>query len=81
MLRTISLAAALFAFAGGAIADCGSDHSAKQTLTPDQQANASKAPTAVKTALPAANRTATTKNAKKPVEASSDKVAANKARE
>ena len=80
MLRALSLAVALFAFAGGAVADCGSDHNAKEALTQDQQANASQAPAAVKTAMPAANKTATTaKNVKKPVDKTApDKVAANK---
>lgn len=76
MLRTISVAFALFAFAGLAIADCGAGHSAKQTLTNDEQANASQAPTVAKTALPAAKKPV--QSAKKPVsdKPSPDKVAA-----
>jgi len=79
MLRMLPLAIALVVFASAATADCGADHSAKETLTPDQQANASRAPAAVKAVVPTAGRTADTKNAKKPVDkASSDKLAANK---
>jgi len=73
MLRTISLAVALFAFSGLAIADCGGAHSAKQTLTNDEQANASQAPTVAKTALPAEKKP--TQSAKKPV---SDKPSSDK---
>lgn len=65
MLRALSLAVVLFAFAGLAIADCGAVHSAKQTLTNDEQAKASQAPTVAKTALPAA---------KKPVQSSKKSV-------
>jgi hypothetical protein len=81
MLRTVSLAIALFAFAGVAIADCGGAHSAKEALSHDQEANASKAPTVAKTALPAtAHKSVDVKNAKSPVKqkTSPDKLAANK---
>ena len=76
MLRALSLAIALFAVAGLAVADCGAGHSAKQTLTNDEQANASQAPTVAKTALPAAKKPV--QSAKKPVgdKPSPDKVAA-----
>ena len=76
MLRTSSLAVVLFAFAGLAMADCGAGHSAKQTLTNDEQANASQAPTVAKSALPAAKKPV--QAAKKPVgdKPSQDKIAA-----
>jgi hypothetical protein len=81
MLRTL-IAVALFAFAGSAVADC-SDHSAKETLLPDPQANASHNPSMVKGAVPIAKKTSDTKSAKKPVSDKTppDKVATNKVRE
>ena len=79
MLRTVSLAVVLFAFAGAAFADCVDGHSAKETLTPDQQANASQAPTTAKTAIPTTKKAIDAKQVKKPVDKSStDKVAVTK---
>jgi hypothetical protein len=80
MRRTFLLAVALFAFTGSAVAHCGDAHEAKDALSPDQQANASKVPTAVKVALPASKNSVDSKTAKKSVEskAATDKVAANK---
>ncbi len=43
MLRDISLAVALFAFAGVAAADCSDSHGAKRAIT-DDQAQATQAP-------------------------------------
>jgi len=81
MLRTLSLAVALFVFAGTAVADCGAEHSARDVMTPDQQANASQAPTSAKVTS-VANKVAAAKHAKKPVDKrSSDKLAANKVKE
>jgi len=79
MLRTFAVAIALVAFAGAATADCGDDHSAKEALTPDQQANASRIPATSKNVVHATSKATGMKNAKKPVDrASSDKLAATK---
>jgi hypothetical protein len=79
MLRTLAVAIALVAFAGAAAADCGGDHSAKETLTPDHQANASRVPATSKNGVHATSKTTDMKNGTKPVDkASSDKLAANK---
>ena len=56
MLRTFAVAIALVAFAGAATADCGDDHSAKEALTPDQQANASRIPATSKNVVHATSK-------------------------
>ena len=82
MLRTFSLAVVLFTFAGAAIADCGADHSARQVMTPDQQANASRVPATAKPDQSAASKSADAKHVKKPLDkASGDKLAATKVKD
>ena len=78
MLRTFSVAVALLAFSGAALAECGAAHNVKETLAPDQQANASRAPVVAKEALPAPKapvQVAKKSSVAKPLP---DKVAANK---
>ena len=78
MLRVLSVAVALCAYAGAGYADCGAAHNAKEALSRDQQANASQVPTVAKAILPAAK--APVQVAKKTVSNRPlpDKVASNK---
>ena len=78
MLRALCFAFALCAYAGAGFADCGAAHNAKEALSRDQQANASKLPRVAKTTLPVAK--ASVQTAKNTVNDRPlpDKVASNK---